>query len=85
VLSAALVIFAVVPQHGSESAKDAQILQFRILDVMIIGIGFFSSTFYVMFIREVPLSKAAKELDQEYKQAQDYKEQATRLSDAYDK
>jgi len=52
---------------------------------MIIGIGFFSSTFYVMFIREVPLSKAAKELDQEYKQAQDYKEQATRLSDAYDK
>jgi hypothetical protein len=49
--------------------EDAQILQFRVLDVIIIGIGFFSTTFYVMFIREVPLSKAAKELDQEYKKA----------------
>jgi hypothetical protein len=69
VLSVALIIFAVMPQKVGESVEDAQILQFRVLDVIIIGIGFFSTTFYVMFIREVPLSKAAKELDQEYKKA----------------
>jgi Na+/melibiose symporter-like transporter len=56
----ALIIFATVPNNFT---------QFRILDCMIIGIGLFSSTFYMFVIREVPLAKQAKSLEKEFKDA----------------
>lgn len=69
VLSAALIIFSVVLKKPDEEFRHAQVRQFRILDIMIIAFGVFSSTFYMIFIREVPLSKQAREMDSEYKKA----------------
>jgi len=36
---------------------------------MIVSLGAIASMVYLTFIREVPLSKAAKELDREYRDA----------------
>jgi len=58
VLSFALVFFLVVPD---------KIDQFRFLCFMCIGLGFFTSCFFMSKIWEVPLTKAADYYDKEYK------------------
>ena len=58
VLTLALIIFAV---------EKNQKVQFRILEGFVIVIGSLASLYYLIIIREVPLTKTAKELEKVYK------------------
>jgi len=60
VLSFALLMFLAV---------DDPIHQFRYLCFMCLGLGFFASSFYMYWIREVPLSESAVKYDKAYKEA----------------
>ena len=61
VLSVALIIFAVI--------KD-QIMQFRVLGIIIVCIGCFSSFFYICELREAKLVIEAKQLNKEFRNNQ---------------
>jgi Na+/melibiose symporter-like transporter len=57
VLTMALVIFALITD---------QVLQFRILAILILAIGGVSSLFYIFVIREVRLTNEATRIQKEY-------------------